>query len=169
MWLCTWKHRVIRPPKVCSTASANRGKWEQETERNSLFSFSKPSRLTPGGQQDKTRNAYVALNVTEGHILSGQTLTCQVLGRTTAWAGRHLLSGWQSKPLAVKGQVLMCWVHHPKLKGMMATLLLEKGHPSIFLIIKKMHHEELQHQDQNVLTLHSILQMTLYHFSTTVW
>lgn len=54
----------------------------------------------------------------------------------------------------------MCWVHHPKLKGMTATLLLEKGNPSIFLIIKKMHHEELQHQDQNVLTLHSILQMT---------
>lgn len=34
---------------------------------------------------------------------------------------------------------------------------------------QKMHHEELQHQDQNLFTLHSILQMTLYHFSTTVW
>lgn len=50
--------------------------------------FSKSSRLTLGGQQDKTRNAYIALKSEkgtaghpEGPILSGQTLTCQVMGR----------------------------------------------------------------------------------------
>lgn len=93
----------MRPAKVSSSAFGNRGKWEQETERNSLFSFSKSSRLTPGGQQDRTRNAYVTQKSEqstagnpEGHILSGQTLTCQVVGRIPAWAGCHVLSGSQS-------------------------------------------------------------------------
>lgn len=95
-------------------AFANRGKWEQEIQ-NSLFRFSKPSRLTPWGQQDKTR--WEMLNVAqkserstagslEGHFLSGQTLWLgQVLDRMAAWA--------QSEPLAVKGQVSTWWMHYP--------------------------------------------------------